>query len=395
MKIAYLASRYPAVSHTFITREILALRGLGVRIETYSVREVGSDPAFDDVARAELERTGHLVPVGIGELLASCLWCLTTRLASTLLVIWDITRPRGLGRSARVKWICYFAEAAVLARRLVRGGVTRLHCHFGNSGASTGLLAARLAGVRFSMTCHGSELRSPESYRLAEKVAQADFVACVSHFGRAQLMLATPPAQWSKLHVVRCGVSPPSAPPHSPSATLRILCVARLSPEKGHMILLDALATLAEHAIDFRCTLVGDGPERAAIASRVAALSLGGRVALTGAMSPADVQAQYPMHDVVVLGSLAEGVPVVLMEAMSHRLPVVATWVGGVAELVEHGVSGQLVPPSDATALAKAIESLARRRGEHAAMGAAGAQRVNEEFSLPACVEPLAKLLQV
>ncbi len=395
MKVAYLTSCYPAVSHTFILREVAALRERGVQVITFSVRRPGSGELTDEAARGEAAATRWLVPPPLAAYAGAILWALLTRPLLTLRTLAAALWHRDMMLRQRVLWLCYLGEAILLAYWLTRGGVDRIHCHFGNNGAATGMLAAMLAKVPFSMTCHGSELLDPARHRLADKVARASFVACVSRYGRAQLMLTCPPEQWDRLHIVRCGVAAThgrTAGPHN--AVPQILCVGRLSREKGHLILLDALARLRDRGCVARLTLIGDGPMRAMIEDRIRTLKLGDLVTLTGSLAPEAVAVYYRQTDVLALASFSEGVPVVLMEAMAHGLPVVASRVGGIPELVEHDVSGLLVAPGDADELADALKRVITEPDLAIRLGQAGVRAVEREFLLGPAVERLIALFR-
>ena len=393
MKVAYLTSMYPDVSHTFILREVLALRARGLDVTTFSVRKPRARNVLGDEAKREADSTRWLLPVRVGTLVGACLWAIVTRPWLSIRTLWFALTTPGGGPRERIKWLFYYVEALVLARWLRADDIEHLHCHFGNSGSSTGMLAARLARVRFSVTCHGSELREIKKFCLVEKVKQASFVACVSKYGRAQLMLACQPEWWDRLKIVRCGLPRTHVLPHPPEQPyLNVLCVGRLSPEKGHVILLDALASVHQAGMDVRCTLVGDGPLRGTIEQRRDTLALGDRLRLVGSVEAARVPAYYAEADVIVLASFSEGVPVVLMEAMAAGRPVVATRVGGVAELVEHARNGLLVPPGDAEALADALQQLATNRRQARELGAAAPQRVAEEFAVDRAADVLATL---
>jgi len=393
MKVAYLTSKYPAVSHTFVMREVAALRALGVQVGTFSVRRPRPADILGDEAAQEARHTRWLVWARPSEYVRATWWALNhpLRLLQTLAVA---VAARGMSLRQRVLWLCYLGEAMLLAYWLANDKYEHLHCHFGNSGSSTGLLAAKLAGVTFSMTCHGSELLEIGYFRTADKVAESTFVACVSHHGRAQLMLACPPEQWSKLHVIRCGLSPALslAAPNKGQSSRTILCVGRLSPEKGHLMLLDALMRLHDRGCRAPCLLVGDGPMRKAVETGAARMGLNGSLRMAGALPSDEVMGLYSSARMVVLASFTEGVPVVLIEAMASGCPVVATRVGGVGELVQDGVTGRLVAPGDPEALAEAIEWALDHPADAQSMAQRARHLVEHEFCQKTSAERLAEL---
>jgi glycosyltransferase involved in cell wall biosynthesis len=394
MKIAYLTSRYPAVSHTFIQREIMALRQRGVSIATFSVRRPLEKDTLGTEAKQEAADTRWLVPPPFIELVSALAWAFTYRPMMTLRVLGMALFQGQNTLKERLKWLAYFLEAVLLARWLHREKHDHLHCHFGNNGSSTGMLAARLAGVPFSLTCHGSELNEPLKFRLAEKVRQAAFVACVSHYGRARLMLYCPESDWDKLHIIRCGQPKIKKPciRHSHEKP-HILCVGRLSKEKGHPILLRALSILSNQNMHFRCTLVGDGPLRSSLEKSAGTLPAD-TITFTGSLPANKVAELYSEADVVTLPSLSEGVPVVLMEALARRRPVVATRVGGVSELVQHGRSGLLVSPGNAEELAEALRQVIEDPDEARKMGIRGARHLRTDFDLSSNTQRLIDLFE-
>jgi len=399
VKVAYITSVYPAVSQTFILREVRALRHLGIDIITFSIRRASQQDRLGREAQEEAANTRWLVPTRMTELLSAVLWSVATRPLATAWALLHALGGRGRPITERCKWLAYFGEALLLAHWLSRDRFVHLHCHFGNSGSSTAALAARLARIPFSMTCHGSELREIARHRLSEKLAQAVFVACVSHFGKAQMMLAGAPDQWHKLHVVRCGLdaefgSEDRMPSEKGQGVFEVLCVARLSAEKGHLVLIDAMAELRARGIEVHCTLVGDGPMRTEIERRIEQCNARKLISLTGALEPARVSEFYRSANVFVLPSFSEGVPVVLMEAMALECPVVATSVGGVPELVIHGETGLLVPPGDSRALANALQRIRQDPGVAAGLAANGRRHVRTEFRLDVSAQRLAALFR-
>ncbi|MCP1167181.1 glycosyltransferase, partial [Limimaricola sp. ASW11-118] len=356
----WLTGEYPRATDTFIQREVAGLRDLGVTVETASVRR--TDPAHHvgPEQRAEAAATFHLLertlnPVAITRAKLSALRH-PRRFARALALAWR-SAPRGL--RGRLYNMIYFGEALVLAHRMKARGITHLHNHIAKSSGTVAMLASEVSGIPYSFTLHGPDIFfAPEHWALGEKIARARFVACISDFARAQAMLFSDPAHWHKLHVVHCGVDPAlyadtPAPPED-----RLLFVGRLSAVKGLPVLLRALARARESRPALTLDLVGDGEDRAGLERLATDLGLGDAVRFHGYLGQAEVARMLRETGALVLPSFAEGVPVVLMEAMAAARPVIATRVGGVAELVEHGVSGLLVPPGAEAPLAEAIAAL-------------------------------------
>lgn len=398
-RIAYLTSAYPAVSHTFILREVEALRRLGLDVVTCSVRRSGPEHLRGPAETRAAETTFHVIEAARSPraLLAAQAPALTApgRYVGTLA---RAARMRGPGPRAALYQLFYFAEATLLARHLKAVGATHLHNHFAGPSASVAVLAARLAGLPFSFTLHGpADLAEPARWGLGEKIAQASFVACISNYARSQAMLASDPAHWDRLRVVHCGVEPGLYRRHGgerDDPRLHLVFVGRLAPVKGLRVLIEALRLrrAREGADDLRLTVVGDGEDRPALEAMAA--PLGDAVRFTGYRSQDEVAGILATADAFALASFAEGVPVVLMEAMAAGLPVIAPRITGIPELVEDGVSGILVPPGDAQALAAAIDRLAGLPDRGAALGEAGRRVVAAEFDISTEAARLATLFR-
>lgn len=382
-RIAYLAGEYPAVSHTFILREIAALRAQGLDILTCSVRRPGPGQIRGPAEQAEAQATFNLLDAAknprrlIGAQIAALkrpgLYGRTLRKA------WSM---RGPGLRAALYQMFYFLEATVLARHLKDRGVTHLHNHFAQASGNVALLAARLAEIPFSFTLHGpADFTDPKLWRLDAKIADAVFVACISHYCRSQAMLASPLGHWPRLHIVHCGVEPAryDAPPPNGQG---LLFVGRLAAAKGVPVLIAAMARIRAAHPQAHLTLIGDGPDRARLEEQVRDLNLAGAVRFTGYQNQDEVAAALAQAAIFVLPSFAEGVPVVLMEAMAARRPVVATRIAGIPELVEDGVSGRIVPPGDAVALADAVCAILSDPDRAETMGQAGRRIVEAEFDI-------------
>src|SRR5215211_1095275 len=373
--VAYLASRYPAISHSFIAREVQALRRLGVRVDTFGIHR--SDPQHVLTARdAEaLRDTYAVLPPHWPGFLGAHLRAVLTRPRRYLRALMLTLGQPSAGLRGRAADLAHFAEAVPIWYECRRRGLRHIHAHFTRPSADVALLASHLAGgeLRWSFTAHGVDISLDAPDRLAEKVRRAAWVVCVSDFGRAQVTALVEARYWPKVHLIRCGVDPDEFTPplrrNGENADLRILTVGRAEPVKGHAVLLDAVALLAKRGIDVRTTVVGDGSLLPELRRRAAELGIDGRVRFTGSVGQDRIRDHYAGADVLCLPSFGEGVPVVLMEAMAMELPVVASRVMGVPELVEHGVSGLLVPPARPDLLADALQRLAVDRGLRRKMG--------------------------
>ncbi len=393
--IAYLNSEYPSLSHTFIEREVRALRERGIEIRTFSVRAPGKHATLgEEHARAAKETQAILA--SRANLVFDALRAAATSPLSTFRTIIAGQRLAPPGVSSRIRHAAYALEGIWLARRLREEGIGHIHCHMANNGAAVALLACRYdPTLTYSLSIHGSaEFFHVDTWTLAPKVEGAVFVRCISNFCRAQIMAWTSPACWDRLHVVHCGidVSRFSATPRESSRTLRLLTVGRLHPIKGYPLLLEACRTMSDEGIDWTLDMVGDGPMMGTLTSHADRLGIRSRVTFSGAVGQDRIQPHFDRAGVIVISSFMEGVPVVLMEGMAKGMAVLTTAVGGIPELVEPGVSAEVVPPGSAAALADGLRRLAAAGPRLPDMGAAGRRRVLAEFSIEQTATGMADL---
>ncbi|MEM8959583.1 MAG: glycosyltransferase [Pseudomonadota bacterium] len=395
--VAYLVSGYPKLSHTFIQREVAGLRAAGLDVLTCSVRRPGPADLAGPEEREAAATTFYVLARArnLWHLISDHLALLAMRPGGWLQALALAWRTRPPGLKALLWQLFYFAEAGVLARYLSRKGARHLHAHFANAGGSVAMLSAAMAEIPYSFTMHGpAEFFEARHWRLDEKVARARFVACISHFCRSQLMVFADRAHWPKLRIVHCGVDPARYDGQRPPPGQRLLFVGRLAGEKGVPVLLEALAALRSRHPEVHLTLVGDGPEQAELETLAGTLGIANRMTFTGAASQNAVAEHLRRADIFVLPSFAEGVPVVLMEAMAARLPVVTTRIAGIAELVEDRVSGLLVPPGDTESLTARLSDLLGDPDARARMGTAGRAAVEARFSIHIESARLATLLR-
>ncbi len=394
--IAYLTGEYPRATDTFIQREVAALRGQGMHVETCSVRRTGTEHLVGEEQKAEAKATFYILAAAKSPL--TLLLALFGAFVGNPLrflrafVLALRTSPPGLRN--RLYQLFYFAEAAVLAAHLRKKGVKHIHNHIAKSSCSVAMLTSELSGIPFSFTLHGPDIFfAPDHWRLDEKIARARFVACISHFCRSQAMAFSDPKHWGKLHIIHCGVQPARYADAGDPVGSKLLFVGRLAPVKGLPILLRALEPLKAAHADLHLTVIGDGPGRKALQSQADAAGLSEHVSFVGYRSQSEVAEALVAADMLVLPSFAEGVPVVLMEAMAAGRPVVATHIAGIPELVSDGTSGILVPPGDVAALAEAIGAVLADPAKAKAMGIAGRAKVEAAFDVEKEAKRLGALL--
>jgi colanic acid/amylovoran biosynthesis glycosyltransferase len=381
MRIAYFINQYPAVTHTFIRREIRAVETLGVSVFRYALRP--GKNLFDPEDKQEEKRTKFVLKVGVRELLYCCAGTLLTRPTASWGAIRQAIRIGWRSDRGVLRHLAYVVEAAVLARWCRLDGIQHIHAHFGTNSAAIAMFAWQLSGIPYSFTAHGpEEFEKAASLSLDLKLEHAAFAVCVSAFGRSQLMRWSSPDDWQKISIVHCGLDRAyleSTLQPIPSIS-RLTCVGRLDVEKGQITLVAAARCLSDAGTRFELVLVGDGRMRQAIEDAICRAGLQSQITITGFVSGDRVRAEIAAARALVLPSFAENLPVVIMEAMALGRPVISTYVAGIPELVEPKETGWLVPAGDEIALAEAMrEALAAPVTELATMGTNGRLRIVEQ----------------
>lgn len=391
--VGYLVSQYPALSHTFIEREVRGVRASGLRVDTFSVRPATPGDVLSAADREAVAGTTvlqRLPPSAWVRAFAPVL----RHPVGYLGVLWRARHRGARGVRAAVWRLFYAVEATLLVGQLARRGLRHVHVHLANNGADIGRLAAELGNAlhrrsgrwTWSFTMHGpTEFRDVTAFDLAGKVRSALFVACISEYCRSQLQLLVEPPFWDKLTVLHMGIEPERFPPlaatrsRRPPGPLRILFVGRLVPDKGPSLLVRAVSELVATGQEVELALVGNGPLRQELEELATAAGIAGRVQLPGGVGQDDILGWYEWADVFCLPSFAEGLPVVLMEALATELPVVTTGIVGIPELVVDGVNGRLVVPGRSDVLVEAIMSLVPAETRRAC-GTAGRKAVLDGF---------------
>ncbi|MEL6260115.1 MAG: glycosyltransferase family 4 protein [Cyanobacteria bacterium J06626_6] len=395
MRIAYLTGTYPRATDTFIQREVAGLRSQGVEVHTFAVRRPSDDHIVGPEQASERSQTFYILPPKIAILLKAHGSLFLRSPGRYLRAIALALKTRQPDLTGLLYQLFYFLEAGVLAAQIRERQISHLHNHFGNTSCSVAMLAAALGGFSYSFMLHGPAIFfEPNRWCLDEKIERASFVTCISQYCRSQAMVFAPYETWNRLHIVHCGVNPAqfSQVTHQ-GAGHRLLFVGRLAAVKGLPMLLESVSQLKAKIPNILLTVVGDGPDRALLESLTTQLDLTEQVNFVGYQSQAAVRRYLQETDVFVLPSFAEGVPVVLMEAMMSGVPVVATQIAGVSELVEDSVSGFLVPPSSVSELCDRIRTLLIDGELRRRFGAQGMARVREQFDISKEAEKLAQLM--
>jgi glycosyltransferase involved in cell wall biosynthesis len=395
-RIAYLINLYPAVSHTFIRREIHALERRGIQIDRIALSGWDSD-LVDEDDLSERAKTRYTQRDGI---LAICRDAF--RVASK--------RPGPFLKALRIALsmsrksvrplpyhLIYLAQACRVLRWVEETGATHIHAHFGTNPAEIACLVRCLGGPEYSFTNHGrNELDGAPRLHFPTKVKHAKFSVAVSHYCRSQILRELSQHDWNKLHVVHCGLDADyflDGPADLPDAP-RFLCVGRMSPEKGHALLLEAFQAVHAKFPEARLVLAGDGELRAGIQNDIMQRGLGRVVEITGWIDADRVQTELARATVLVQPSLIEGLPVVIMEAMARKRPVIATYVSGIPELVKDTETGWLVPAGDVAALTEALTTaVTTDKATLTAMGEAGQVRARERHLIDTEAEKIADLI--
>jgi len=384
-KIGYFINQYPAVSHSFIRREILALESLGWQVSRFAIRPDRND-IVDEADKSEALLTKFIIKTSLlafVSILIRQLLFNTIRFFKTLFfaICFNFRTEKNLKKTL----ICFF-EACVLSEWAEKQSIKHIHAHFGTNSSTIVMFTKRLGEVTYSFTVHGpEEFDKPETIGLKDKIKECQFVVAISSYGRSQLSRWADFSDWDKIHIVHCGLDSdflnyqPLAIPTDP----RFVCVGRLCEQKGQMLLLQAVSKLIKEGITLKLILVGDGPMREEIETYIRDHDLASHVELTGSLSGTQVRKQISLARTFVMPSFAEGLPVVIMEAFALGRPVITTYVAGIPELVKNEENGWLVPAGSVADLVDAIRSAVQASPEDLAeMGRKGRSSVLEQHSI-------------
>ena len=386
-KIAYLISRYPAVSHTFILREIMHLKKKGWEVKVASINP--PDQPFEKLTGEEREeycKTFYVKQTSLLKIAKDFLLTLVQNPLGFFKGFFYAINLAGLDAKKNLYHFFYFIEAILVGTWMRRNRISHLHVHFANPASSAGLIMTKIFPHSFSITIHGpDEFYDASGYKLKQKIEGANFLCCIGKYARSQLMNLSPISQWPKFEITPMGVDPnvfiPKAFRKDPSC-YELLCVGRLVPSKGQHILLRAIDILIKEGRNIRLHIIGAGPDQGSLQDEASKLNIQSSVVFHGPVSQDEIRKHYQNADIFILASFAEGIPVVLMEAMAMEIPCISTHINGIPELIRNGIDGILVIPSDVQELAGAIGCLIDNTSLREKLGKAGRQRIIEKYDL-------------
>ncbi len=401
LKVAYIMSRFPKLTETFILYEMLAMQQQGIQVEVYPLLREREEVMHSEAA--QFVNVAHFQPFISSPILRANLHFLWKKPFVYLKTLWDLLRANWGSYKFFTGVIGIFPKTVLFAYQMRADNVQHVHAHFASHPAAAGFIIHRLAGIPYSFTAHGSDLHR-DRHMLREKVAEAAFVAAISEYNKELIVSECRENYRQKVKVVHCGVDTEvfrarshETPYEKGENPFMILCVGTLHEVKGQAYLIEACRQLPERGFDFECHFVGDGPDKKSLIELVEQAGLSDKVRFDGRLTRDEIARLLLDTDVLAAPSVPtrdgrrEGIPVVLMEAMGSGVPVIASNLSGIPELVNDQLTGLLVPPRDATSLADAMECYIKYSDLRRRLGRAGRAKVVEEFDLNKNAEKLAQ----
>jgi glycosyltransferase involved in cell wall biosynthesis len=392
LKVAYIMSRFPKLTETFILYEMLAMRQQGIEVEVYPLLREREEVTHPEAVH--FVNVAHFQPFISLPIVQANLHFLWKKPVVYLKTLWDVLRSNWGSFNFFAGVIGIFPKTVLFAYQMRADHVQHVHAHFASHPAAAGFIIHRLVGIPYSFTAHGSDLHR-DRHMLREKVAEAAFVAAISEYNKKLIVSECQGNYSEKVHVVHCGVDTEvfrdrahETPYEKGENPFMILCIGTLHEVKGQAYLIEACRQLQERGYNFECHFVGDGADKETLADRVEQAGLSDRVHFHGKFTRDEIAQLLLDADVLTAPSVPtsdgrrEGIPVVLMEAMGSGVAVVASNLSGIPELVNDQLTGLLVPPRDATSLADALESYIKNPELRRQLGRAGREKVVGEFDL-------------
>lgn len=397
--VAYTVQKFPSLTITFIYREVSALRARGVEVAVFSTWKPRRDELSQEAVEL-MDDTFYIFPLRVPRFLWAHVYYLFTRPLKYIGTLLYLLRRSGPGVEYRFRFLCHFAEAVYLAKEMEKRKVRHIHAAFASNPANLALIVSWLTGISFSFAAHAYGIFVEQALQ-SEKLASARFVIASTKYNRDYLTARFPDIAADKVKVIYHGVSLEDFRPEDSQEEgwpPVILAIAQFREKKGLPFLVEACRVLRNEAQEFECCIVGDGPQRDYLEALIEKYDLENTVRLAGIVFQEKLKDCYRRADILTLPSIVasdgdrDGIPVTLIEGMAMGCPVVSTWVSGIPELVEDGRTGLLVPPGDATALARALRTLLQDEDLRRQMGRAGRNRVIRQFDIQDSVARIADL---
>jgi colanic acid/amylovoran biosynthesis glycosyltransferase len=397
-KIAYIMSRFPHLPETFILREMITLEQQGWEVALYPLIVQNSSVIHAD-ALSWIKRAKRIPWISVDVLAANFRQLLKhpLRYASLCYRVLAGNLP---SRRFFIRALAMFPKTVRMAELMEAEGIQHIHAHYATYPALAAWIIHQLTGIPYSITVHAHDIYVDQTM-LAPKVRDAAFVAAISEYNRQ--FLGRHLGQWAieKTHIIHCGIQPERyTPATQTSGVFEIVSIGSLQPYKGQQYLIRACEILRQRGLNFHCRIIGGGWLQSELETLIAEKKLAGVVELTGPLpqeSVAKILPQagcYVQPSVITTSGKMEGIPVALMEALACALPVVATDISGISELVRPAQTGWLVPPEDPQALAEAISAIQADRDSAEHLARAGRELVLQEFDLRRNVSQLSALFQ-
>jgi len=402
-RVAYVMSRFPKITETFILREMIELERQGFDIEVFPLRREKTRLIQPD-ARPYVARA-HFLPVLSVPMVGANLATFARRPMRYLATLATLIGANFGSRRYLAGAIAFFPKAVYFSRRMKELGVTHVHAHFASHPAAMAFVIGRLSGIPYSFVAHGSDLHR-DQHMLLEKTREAAFVVAISQFNRRMILDVCNGRYGEKTQVIHCGIDPAEFTPRTtPTAydrgegPLRIVCIGTLHEVKGQTHLIESCRLLARAGVDIQCHFIGAGDDEPTLRRQADQAGLTSQITFHGSCTSDQVREQLRLADVLVAPSVPsrdgrrEGIPVVLMEAMACGVPCVASRLSGIPELVDDEVTGILTPPGDAAAITAALTRLANDSILRRQLGEASVEKTLREFDIRQCTLALARSL--
>lgn len=401
-KIGYLAQLFPGLTITFVYREILALRAVGLQLESFSIWKPNPDELSEE-AKGFVEETFYVFPLNWFQFVHSHIYYLFSRPKLYLGTLWFCLTREHTSFKNRVRTFYHFCQAVYMGKTVERKQIQHLHAHFALNATTIALVISRLSGVTFSFTAHADDI-FVNPILLPEKIKAALFIVVISEYNARFLYDVVPaPETLNKMYLVHCGIDVKRFSPNSQQPSVfppTILAVGQLVEKKGYAYLIKACKILVGRGYDFRCLIAGGGPQEALLTHMIEEAKLSNHVHLVGRVFQEQLPDYYRQADIFVLACVRshnqsmDGIPNVLMEAMAMEIPCISTTISGIPELVEHGKTGLLVPPQDEVSLADAIATLLEDPELRTTLGKAGRAKVIADFEIEKSADTLIQIFR-